>query len=322
MKSKIRQYQEMRNYGFNHIIKKYADFPWYLPLPAHMEHGWTIHTEALKSDLKTDKPLMLVFSQRRQEAWRKESKIPAKIMGSPYIHFKNMQNIKKGNFAKGTVAFPSHSTYDVFSYFEIEKYCEELKNLPKEFKPLTICLFYLDYIDKKANIYRKHGFEVVTAGYKFSNSLDFVKNFYDILSKHKYATSNTVGSYSFCAVDLNIPFFLRGDRPALESKSDINVLKYIKSGESGVSNKANRLFSTGPIREITPEQMIFVKEEMGTGDCLSPEQMNKLLWKYSTMNAFYLKNIILFLISSLFAYLFFNTSLAGLMVWCKKKTNA
>lgn len=219
----VMHYREVRNYGFSHIIRKYAHFPWYLPLPAQIEHGWTIYTEALKSDLSTNKPLMLVFSRRRAKAWVKRSDIPVAIMGSPFIHYKNINRISKQKNAKGTVVFISHSTFDIKCEFDISGFCEELKKLPKKYKPVTICLFYLDFIDKKTDVYRKMGFEVTCAGPKFVNSLDFPRRFYEILSSHKYATSNAIGSYAFYAVDLEIPFFLTGSRPKLVNQGDRDV---------------------------------------------------------------------------------------------------
>jgi hypothetical protein len=269
---------ETRNYGFNQIVKQYASFPWYLPLPAHLEHGWTPIEEALKSDLGSKKPLMLVFSKRRAEAWKKQSSIPVAVMGSPFIHFKNMHHITKQKDAKGTIVFPSHSTYSVTSQFSVEQYCRELKNLSSEFQPITICLFWLDFIDKKANIYRKFGFNVVSAGYKFSIGLDFVENFYKILSSHKYASANEVGSYTFYAIDLGLPFFLTGKAPLINNiGNDVNLAKSVKTIDFKYGEIASGLFETGPITKISLAQKEFADREMGLQDCLSRTALRDLL---------------------------------------------
>lgn len=277
------QLSETRNYGFNEIIKQYARFPWYLPLPAHFEHGWAPEN-VLESDLTTNKPLMLVFSKRKAETWKKKSQIPVAIMGSPFVHFRNMHHIAKKKDAKGTIVFPGHSTYGLKSQFLVKQYCQELKNLPVKFKPITICLFWLDSIEKKADIYRKNGFNVVTAGYKFSIGLNFVKNFYKILSGHRYATSNEIGSHAFYAIDFGLPFFLTGKAPLIKKFSDdLNFGKtgQVKDFKYGVI--ATQVFNTGPVTKISAKQKKFVDLEMGISDCLSRNQLGALLNRYNKL---------------------------------------
>lgn len=302
------QFDEVRNYNFNIITKDYAKFPRYLPLPCHMEHGWTALSNTLKSDINTDKPLMLVFNKRRANIWKKESKIPVAIMGAPFIHYKKKYNIKKIPDAQGTIAFPGHSTYFVKNDFNIKNYCKELKKLPEIFQPITICLFWLDYIDPTAEIYRKMGFRIVTTGYKITNSSIFINNLYDQLSSHKYATSNIIGSYTFCAVDMGIPFFLIGRAPTLINKNcrDNNMKKITKLSEYRIGKYAMKLFNTGPVRKISNMQRQFVIDEMGIKDCLSPKEMNILLWKYYNKNHYWLKVFIPYLFASLFAMFVFN----------------
>lgn len=313
-------YKEYRSYGYNLILKKYCKFPWYLPLPAHMEHGWSPLDEPLKSDLAEDKPVMLVFSQRRAKIWAKKSKIPVFTMGAPFILYKKMQRISQKKDARGTVVYPSHSTYFARSRFDIEKYCRFLKKLPKEFQPITICLFWLDYIDKRSDIYRKYDFKVTSAGVKIANSLDFVKKFYKILSSHKYATSNDVGSYTFYAVDLGIPFFLSGKMPTVINRGgrDKNIQEFARSDDFALGVKANELFSTGPITTISTVQRNFVAREMGVGDRLTGKQMNQLMRKYFKENGRW-SVIIIYLLSSLFAVIVFNGPWIGLLTRIRKK---
>lgn len=275
------QYSESTIYGFNLIIREYAHFPRILPLPCHIEHGWVAGSYPLVTDLAIDKPLMLVFSRRRLEAWRRKSNIPVAIIGSPFIHYKNMHNIHQRPDAKGTIVFPSHSTEDVDTIFDIKKYCQELKRLPKKFQPITICLFWPDYINKSADIYRKAGFSVVTAGRKYKIGLSFVKNFYEILSSYQFVSSNEVGSYTFYAIDLGMPFFLLGEYPLkVNISGNKDMGKTTKINENYYGRLAHKIFSTGPTTQIRPEQAKFVSDEMGKEDCLSSSKMNSLLWRY------------------------------------------
>jgi hypothetical protein len=144
-------------------------------------------------------------------------------------------------------------------------------------------------------------FQVVTAGPKLGNSLDFVKNFYDILSSHKYATSNEVGSYTFYAIDLKIPFFLTGEAPVIINKGekDVNIGKTACFRDFDLGIKTYNLFSTGPTKTITKTQSKFVTEEMGINDCLSPKEMRILFWKYFNKNNYWLKAFFPYIISLL-----------------------
>ncbi|MFA6963151.1 MAG: hypothetical protein WC227_00325 [Patescibacteria group bacterium] len=315
------QYTEGRNYGFNQVLKDYARFPRFLPLPCHIDHGWSILLEPAVSDLSTDKPCVFLFNKRMVLAWRKKSKIPAYVMGSPYIHYKNAHKITIKSDAKGTVVFPSHSTYFLKSDFNIKEYCKELKTLPAEFQPVTICLFWLDFIDKSADIYRNEGFSVTSAGPRISNSQDFVRNFYRILSSHKYATSNDVGTYLLNAVDLGVPFFLTGKSPVLVNKGmrDVNVGKFTVIDKLEYGKRTRDLFSTGPTHVISREQRKFVEDESGIKDCLSREEMNKILWSYYRENNYWLVAFVPYLFTSIFAFVVFNGPWIKLLMSMRKK---
>jgi hypothetical protein len=313
------KYSDTRSYGINHILREYARYPWYLPLPCHMEHGWTPLDEALVSDLKTTKPLMMVFSRRRLQAWQRKSQIPAAIMGSPLILYRKTHHITKQATATGTVAFPSHSTYDLQSRFDISKYCQELKNLPSEFQPVTVCLFWLDYIDKTADIYRQSGFKVVTAGHKLSNSLEFARRHYEILSTHKYATSNEVGTYAFHSVDLGIPFFITGQEPVLLNVGgDVNVGHDVRLDDFELGTKVMRLFSTGPRTSITQEQEEFVSREVGASDHLGREEMHNLLYHHLTSKGYYLRAFFPFILDTILSGLIFNAPWTRLLIRARK----
>ena len=155
----IEKYLDAEAYGGNLIIKKFAHFPRYLPLPAHIEHGWTAISNALNTDLSKaeNKGLMLVFSSRRLVAWQKASKVPAVIIGAPFVIYRQQSQIKKSKTAKGTISFPSHSTINSPSHYDIKRYCRELKSLPAKFQPVTICLLQPDIDLGRDKVYQNEG---------------------------------------------------------------------------------------------------------------------------------------------------------------------
>ena len=316
----IENYLDMEAYGSNLIIKEYCKFPKFLPLPCHIEHGWTPKSDALVTDLEIaqEKKMMLVFSKRRKEAWQKKSKIPALIAGPPFILYRKIHNIQKSADAQGTIAFPGHSTIFLENQYDIANYCQKLKQLPKRYHPITICLFYLDIKSGKDKIFRKYGFKVISVGSKVRGSLNFVRNFYQILSQHHYATSNEIGSYTFYAVEMDTPFFLYGDEPITinTNNEDPNISKTAKISDYIIGKKANIIFDTGPSKCITNEQIEFVNYELGINDLIPPEEMKKQLQKNMTTR-YWLKLIPIYFVLSLIKF-FVPQNIA---YWIFKQTN-
>ncbi|MFZ3131846.1 MAG: hypothetical protein WA125_12275 [Desulfosporosinus sp.] len=260
-------------YGYNAIIREYANYPANLPLLFDGDHGWAA---ASVYDVLTDQPLMLVLNKRRFEAWHEKSSIPAAILGAPFVHYRKLKQIEKDRAANGTVAFPSHSTDLMDAVFDIDEYCMLLKSLPIEFQPVTICLHADDLARKKDLIYKKYGFNIVTAGPKYVPGFEFVQKFYEILRSHKYATSNEVGSYSFYAVEMGIPFFILGEPAVIENSGDITLPAKYSILDYPMGVFAAAMFP-GPTQVISEEQKKFVEEELGVHDCLSGIELRQLL---------------------------------------------
>ena len=263
-------------YGLYAIIREYASCPSTLPLLCRYEHGWYPLPKANPSDVQTDKPLMLVWNRRRLEVWKNESSIPAVIIGAPFVHYRKKMQVEKDIAANGTVAFPAHSTSLMDAVFDIDEYCKQLKSLPAEFHPITICLHANDLTRKKDEIYKKHGFNIVTAGPIWVQGFEFVQKFYEILRSHKYATSNQVGSYSFYAVEMGIPFFIFGEPVDMKNSGDKFMPSKYSYSDYPMGIFATQMFP-GPTKVINEEQKKFVEEELGVYDCLSGTELRKLL---------------------------------------------
>jgi len=263
-------------YGLNAIIREYAGLQPTEPLLCHYEHGWSPLPKANPYDVLTDKPLMLVWSRRRLQLWKEESSIPAAIMGSPFVHYRKSRQIEKDIAANGTVAFPAHSTELVEAVFDIDKYCKQLKDLPSEFHPITICLHANDLARKKDVIYKKYGFNIVTAGPCWVPGFEYVQKFYEILRSCKYTTSNQVGTYTFYAVEMGIPFFVYGELADLKNSGEKLTPANCSYINYPMGAFVTKMFQ-GPTQVISEEQKNFVEDEVGVHDCLSGIELRQLL---------------------------------------------
>ncbi|MDP4128162.1 MAG: hypothetical protein Q8912_14660 [Bacillota bacterium] len=265
-------------YGLYEIINQYVGSSSESPLLSlcRYEHGWDPTPVPDPFDYQCNPPLMLVWSKRRLEQWNKASNIPSAIMGAPFVHYRKLRQIEKDTTARGTVAFPAHSTRLIDAVFDIDNYCNQLKSLPSEYHPITICLHIHDLERKKDLKYKEHGFNVVSAGEGNVLRFEYVDKFYDILKSHKCATSNQVGSYSFYAVEMGIPFFIFGEEANLVNSGDPLWPSEFSYDDYPIGVYATNLFK-GPTQVIREEQKKFVEDELGIHDCLSGTELRELL---------------------------------------------
>lgn len=268
----------MKEYGFDSIVKEYCGFPKFLSLPCHMEHGWTKLSEPLPTDLRTKKKLMLVFSKRRAEVWKKHSKIRVEIIGAPFVLYRQMNDIRKNKNATGTIVFPAHSCKNLEVIYDVNKLCNDLEQLDSKFHPITICLHPYEYHSQQRQKFEKRGFLVVTAEESVTGS--FVENFYRLLSNHKYSASNEMASSLFYAIEMGIPFFLVGDTPQeINDGNEPNTPKSATFFDYDEGRKAYKLFNK-PTDKIIQEQRDYVAFEMGLNDQIQPGDLKNLLFLY------------------------------------------
>jgi hypothetical protein len=277
---------DLNEYSFPTLIRDYSGYPSWLPLPCYYDHGVCFAFDICQNSIcPISRKLMLQFNSFSENIWNnddsvKQSGIKVVNIGNPFIHYRRKHKIHSLPDAKGTIAFPGHSTDLIKASFDIQRYCDLLMALPIDFHPITICIHCDDIKNDCYSYYKKNGFSVVTAGSRYD--VNFCKNFYQQLSQHKYSTSNVVGSYTFYAIEMGIPFFILGGEPTLFNIAnkdpllpEVSKISDFKGGRFAMS-----LFSTGATKLISKEQMDYVLNHLGVNDCISGKKLNKLLWKF------------------------------------------
>lgn len=251
------------SYGQDRIVRRYLNYPNWLPFNAQIQHGWyaaQIHDVKRLGQIE----VMLVWSKRIASEWKEISDKNVFIIGAPFVIYKESKEIRQADDAKGTVVFPDHSSPGSFVKFDVESYSKALNNLPPEMKPITVCLHHRD-MDYYGPLFSLHGFPVVTAGDSRQRKDGFVKNFYEILRKHKYSSSNEIGSYTFYSIDMNIPFFLYGPLAISVSRQNDNIIYE----RDNFLIQCRSLFSE-ITTQISPAQREFVSAETGLYDRADP----------------------------------------------------
>ena len=279
----LKKYSWHDYYSLGFCIKEYARFPKFLNLAVYTDHGPGIRENLLPMDLNNKYRVSLLQNTIRINAFKEIGK-PVYCTGAPFVHYRKKRNIHIKQDAKGTVCFPFHSTKFVKADFDIDKLIKQINDLPKRFQPVTICLHHCDVEDGKHLKYIEKGFDVVSAGHKFDKK--FVHRFYEILSNHKYATSNSYGSHVPYSIEMGLPFFILKNEIMIKNLGDKNLNMTESSiddyfNTDRVMNKyeeAKKIFSE--VRtEITPEQNAFAEKVLGIPYAISPIKLNKILWR-------------------------------------------
>lgn len=258
-------------YSQGYYYRKYARFPHCLPLMIFSEHGIEFGSVE-KNEIENDAYAMFVFSDYKKEKYEQVSSKNCYKVLHPLVWYRK-NNVQQSDKAKGTIAFPAHSTKQTNSFFDIDLYVKELKSLPDEMQPVCVAMHISD-INKGQHLeFIKRGIAVYTAG----NPSDyrFGERFYNILKHFKYGTSNLVGSYAYYCIEMGIPFSLFGQKSEYRDvidnyKRDYNEIEGYCIAES--------VFS-GIHRTITIEQKLHVEASLGMKSYLTRDQMKKILYK-------------------------------------------
>ncbi|MBW4459619.1 MAG: FkbM family methyltransferase [Nodosilinea sp. WJT8-NPBG4] len=201
-------------YGLGKWLRRDLTLPEGLPLHIHMDHGVRISEAMTNCDLLATQPIFFTSAAQRDEYGKQTGK-RAYVSSSPFVACRTLNQIEPDADAKGTVAFPVHSTHLIDVVIDWEKYADDLLSLPTEYQPVTVCLYWKDLLAGRHTPFLKRGMAVVTTGHMADP--DFATTFYSILRQHRYCSSNMVGSYTFYAVEMGIPFFIHGMPPVFNN---------------------------------------------------------------------------------------------------------
>lgn len=243
-------------YGMDSIFKQYTSLPSYLPIhyTTFLEHGITIMPDYINDKIKNSKnELVFVNTSHRKKYLKPISNKSVEVLGPLAIHYRRMKGVKRNENPLGTLVYPSHSTHYVDSVFNWEYYADLLLKLPDEYQPITICLYWKDFVLGREKIFLNRGFEVTTNGHIYDSK--HIENTYENLRGFKYVTGNSITSAFFYAMEMGIKAFRYGEAVTLDS--DRKEMLIVKSeNDNPYLKKANVVLSKDPLKE----EIEFTKE--------------------------------------------------------------
>jgi FkbM family methyltransferase len=276
-KCKKQPYWSAEVYSFGKYIRAYGRYPLRFPLYIGTDHGVANTDIIYETEIRSDAPVQFYHGPDIVAQWRKRFTKPCYILYSPFVFYRKQNKIEKSAEAKGTLVYAAHTTPDIDDTADMDKYIANLKALPQQYHPISICLHYHDVNKGLHKLFLNKGFRVFCAGSPFSYS--FAKNFYEILRHHKYSSSNMVMSCLFYSVEMGIPHFIYGNPPAFVNKGDINL----EVGDYDVMGipklkRVGQMFQ-GPFDTLTKEQVEFVHHELGITKGISRNKMSFILYR-------------------------------------------
>ncbi len=276
-------------YSFGRHYRKYGFYPSSLPLHVYSEHGVN-DSKIYPHELENNAEAIFVFCEEKCSEYKKISKKPCYVTVPPMILYRRRKNITQNKDAKGTIAFPSHSTPEVDAVFDVKKYIEELKSLPQDMQPVCVCLHMHDINKGQHKIFLENNIPVYTAGNAFD--VRYGQRFYDILKNFKYSCSNHVGSYVYYSTEMGIPFSLFGQGCEYYNKTDKNLPVGKFDSKDNITVKKSYEIFKGINKEIKPEQKEFIKKFTSPKGAVSRLKMSLILWRSCFKKGNIIKDII------------------------------
>jgi len=270
--SKKRKNDDIYYCSNDKIIRVLFSIPNWHPLHLYIYHGVNLRDYEVGCEYAFKCNIPIFVWKKSEQVYLQERGVNAAYaVGSLFAHYRRMKAICQDPKAKGTLAFPSHSTEFIDAVLNWEKYAQMLMDLPDEFHPVSVCMFWSDIVAGSHKPFLERGIPVFTAGH--SSDIDFVDNFYDILRNFRYTTGNTLGSYSFYSVEMGIPYFVYGPIPDYYNRGDPNRKRGKNNYRYGGNEEIDRLFPKYPDNAIviSKELSDYVKTMLGMDNKIDPK---------------------------------------------------
>lgn len=297
---------ETETYSFGKTYRTWLRWPWFLPLPMIADHGVQFKRAFSRRELTSGARTYLTWSSWRQT--HETSGRPTVVrIPHPWTIYRKNQGLSPKQDATGTLVFISHTMQNAKrTDFDFRDYMESLRKLPEKFHPMTICIQMHDVRKGLHSELEQFGFPIVTAGN--ASSPLFVDRFYDLIYRHKYATSNVSGSQQFYCEEAGVPYFLFGKENSEQAPGETS-LPYYFGKDRDIIEKAVSLFTLDRLGPH-PEKSEFISTTLGLDvdheairGTLRARLTKDFLYLFPKLYFLVLANLLMALVSSISKYL-------------------
>ena len=272
-------YQPNDFYGHATILKRYVNLQENYQIKAAIEHGAGIGGKIWNQDIKNPLPAIFTSSFHRSNILKTFTKKKIFVIGPKIKYAKHYLNkdeleIKKRKLGKNLLSFPAHSTHHVNTNYDIQKYCQVLRNLGKNYESVRVCLYWKDILRGLDKEYQRNGFEVLTAGHMFDPL--FLPRLKSIIETATVTTSNIIGTILGYCVILNKPHLLMESEVKNESKEIDKLLECSELTDQPDVQEIREAFVELQ-EKITPKQNEIVNKYWGNNEFKTNAEMQAII---------------------------------------------
>jgi hypothetical protein len=193
-------------YGNALVLKRYAGLPPDYPLRAVVPHGVYGHQRHVwDAEIRVPLPAVLCYTAHKQREYQAATRKFVIPSAHPYLYLLRLVEKQPLPERSGTIVFPSHSSHHVTADADFEGIAESLARLSDEFLPVTVCMYWRDFNLGHHRPFAARGMRIVSAGHIFDPH--FLYRLHHLCSMHRFACSDTPGSYVMLAVKSGCSFF-------------------------------------------------------------------------------------------------------------------
>lgn len=206
-------------YGNARNFKLYMGLPQSYQFKFVNEHGVFLTDQVAQTELESDLPSFVTYSDYRVEVLKKYKKNVFKIGNflhyAPHFYSKEKIASEKKRLGKNILLFPGHSLKELVQKYKNDYFIKNVKKVAKNFDTVRVCLYWIDIQQGLYKFYQELGFECVTAGHILDPN--FVPRLKSLIEIANLTISNDAGTHIGFSVYMNKPHIVFHKFPKLQT---------------------------------------------------------------------------------------------------------
>ena len=212
----------------------------YYKSPA-IEHGLIFHNEVYRDIRYTGRMSCATFSEFRKKIIQSKFNIIVFCVG-PYIQYSrsfynsDYINLKKKDFGKTLLVFPTHSTDSAEIDVNQNLFCSNLKKIAKNFDTVLINTFWWNINDPLIYKLESEGYKIISCG--FRDDINFLPRLKSYLEIADLVMGDSIGTHVGYAVSCNVPFCYApsGTKVELKLIDEIKDLDFVEKQQNKIAS--------------------------------------------------------------------------------------
>lgn len=188
-------------YGSDRVLKGYAGLPDHYAIKIVVPHGLN-YSGDLSYLARLERLPIVAYSCGDGDRLYRAAGIRNALwpLAAPYAYAVELARLTAPPSVprRGTIFFPGHSIPDKLVEHDVDATVRRLNALSAEFKPITVCVYFLDYLRGLGRAFEQRGFRVVSAGH--SHDPQFMIRLHHLITAHEFASSDDIGSCCYYSI--------------------------------------------------------------------------------------------------------------------------